>query len=136
MFSALREPPPKGSLRESVLLLYVLKKEEIQYMRDLAVAQILVSKEKGAEVFDKYTKTMFPWTEVAKTREEDQHKKILEQIVRAGPLTVRPMQEMKSKSRLVQKKEAKSASTSSPMTPEQKKKQNEFYRKLGKTIPT
>jgi hypothetical protein len=132
LFAALREPPLKGSLRESVLLLYALKREEIQYMRDLAVAQIMVSKEKGAEVFDKYTKTMFPWMEVAKNRDDEQHKKILEQIVKAGPLTVVPMQEKKGKSRLVQRRETKSG----PLTPEQKKKQNELYKKLGKSIPT
>lgn len=130
MFQSLREPPRKGSLRESVLLLYVLKKEEIAYLRDLVVAQMAVSKEKGVEFFADYRKAMFPWVETAVKRDDDQHKKLLEQLVKAGPLSVRPLEEKKVRSRLIKHKEVKG-----PMTEEQRKKQNELYGKLGKIIP-
>ncbi len=128
MFSTLREPPVKGSLRESVLLLYCIKKEEIQYIRDLALAQIQVAKDRGIEFFDDYRKKMFPWIETAKGREKDQHTKLLEQIVKAGPLVVRPLGMPKAKSRLVERKERS-------LTPEQKKSREELYKKLGKSIP-
>jgi hypothetical protein len=130
LFASLREPPRKGSLRESVLLLYCLKKEDIMYMRDLALAQIQVSKEKGAEAFNEYRKVMFPWVETAVKRDDIQHKELLERIVKAGPLSVRPMEEKKVRSRLITHKEVKG-----PMTEEQRAKQNELYSKLGKTIP-
>lgn len=99
-------------------------------MRDLAFAQVQVSKDKGVEVFNEYRKAMFPWIDTAQKRDEGQHKQILEQFVKSGPMTVRPLQEKKLKSRLIQRKEIKG-----PLTEDQKKKQNELYKKLGKTIP-
>ena len=99
-------------------------------MRDLSLAQIMIAKESGAKAFDEYAKVMFPWIETSKKRDGDQTKDLLQKIVKAGPLTVRPMQEQKVKSRLVQKREMKG-----PMTDEQRKKQNELYSKLGKSIP-
>lgn len=134
MFSLLREMPKKGSLRESVLLLYVLKREENEYMRDLALAQIQISKSKGAELFNEYRRAMFPWIETAKKRDEDTHKELLKKIVQAGPLAIRPMGLGKPmRSRLVQRVERPE------LTPEQLKekraKQDELYRKLGKIVP-
>lgn len=129
MFSSLREPPKKGSLRESVLLLYCLKKEEIEYTRDLALAQIQLSKEKGAEFFNDYRKAMFPWIDTAKKRDEDSHKKLLEQIVKNGPLSVRPLHMPQAKSRLVHRKEKVKT------TEDKRRDQNELYKKLGKSIP-
>lgn len=132
--SAARETPKKGSLRESVLLLYCLKREEIEYTRDLALAQIQISKEKGVEAFNDYRKVMFPWVDTAQKREEDTHKKLLEQLVKAGPLSITPMKSASGKirSRLVQRKEA---SEKKPNTEEQRKKQNELYKQLGNMIP-
>ncbi len=132
--STARETPKKGSLRESVLLLYVLKKEEIEYTRDLALAQIQISKDKGVEIFNEYRKAMFPWVDTAQKREETNHKKILEQIVKAGPLSIRPLQMGggKMRSRLIQRKEVREQQ---PASEEQLKQQNELYKKLGNMIP-
>lgn len=116
-----------------MLLLYVLKREEIEYTRDLALAQIQISKDKGVEVFNEYRKAMFPWVDTAQKREETNHKKILEQIVKAGPLSIKPLQMGggKMRSRLVQRKEVREQPTSE----EQLKQQNELYKKLGSMIP-
>jgi hypothetical protein len=130
----MRETPKKGSLRESVLLLYCLKREEIAYMRDLAMAQIQVSKDKGIELFNEYRKAMFPWVDTATKREETNHKKILEQFVKAGPIGVRPLQEKRLRSRMVHRKEMKQDMTEEQKR-EKKRKQDELYAKLGKTIP-
>lgn len=128
LFATCREVPPKGSLRESVLLLYVLKKEQIEYARDLALAQIQIDKERGLERFNEYRKEMFPWVDTAKKREEDAHKEILEKVVKGGPLVVRAMHQPRLKSRLVQRVEKKAS-------PEQRRQQDDLYKKLGKTIP-
>ncbi len=132
--STARETPKKGSLRESVLLLYCLKREEIEYTRDLALAQIQISKDKGVEAFNEYRKAMFPWVDTAQKREEDTHKQLLEKIVKAGPPSISPMKMGggKMRSRLVQRKEV---SENKVVTEEQRKKQNELYKQLGSMIP-
>jgi hypothetical protein len=132
LFHTLREPPRKGSLRESILLLYVLKKEEIEYTRDLALAQIQLDKDKGLERFNEYRKNMFPWVETAKKRDDDAHKKLLEEVVKRGPISIRAMHQPKLRSRLVQRVEKHQASK---VTKEVLQQQNDLYRRLGKTVP-
>lgn len=97
-------------------------------MRDLAMAQIQISKDKGTEVFNEYRKTMFPWIDKAKVRDEDMHKKILSEVIKLGPLGVTPINMKPVRSRLVQRVERKAS-------PDQVRQQNELYKKLGKTIP-
>lgn len=132
MFSTLREPPQKGSLRESILLLYVLKKEEIEYTRDLALAQVQVDKDKGIERFNEYRKVMFPWIETAKKRDDDAHKKLLADVVKQGPIVVRAVQQQKFRSRLVQRVEK---GQTPKATREVLAQQDALYRRLGKTVP-
>lgn len=98
-------------------------------MRDLAQAQIQISKEKGAEFFETYRKKMFPWVEKSQERDADHHKKLLEHLVKKGPIRVTALKMPEAKSRLVQRKER------APMSAEQKQKNNELYKKLGKSIP-
>lgn len=111
-------------------MLFVLKKEEIGYLQELAQAQLILDKEKGLERFLEYQKQRFPWVETAKTREKDLHKKILEDVVKRGPILVTAENKKPGiRSRMVQHTQKK-------MTPEERHKQNEFYKKLGKVIPT
>lgn len=132
LLASLREPPRKGSLRESVLLLYCLKREEIAYTRDLAMAQIQISPEKGVEVFHKYQKAMFPWVDSGKGRVEDHHKKLLDQAVKMGPLSIKPVGAKPVKSRLVKQVQKKQSAAEAAL---QRRKQDELYKKLGKVIP-
>lgn len=132
LYATLREVPRKGSLRESVLLLFVLKKEEIEYARDLALAQIQLDKDKGLERFNEYRKAAFPWVETAKKRDEDAHKKLLAQVVKQGPIVVRAMHQQKFRSRLVQRVEKSQAPKA---TREVLQQQDALYRKLGRAVP-
>ena len=113
------------------MLLYILKKEEIEYSKELAMAQILIDKEKGLEQFEKYRKKMFPWVDTAKTREKDLHKKILMDAIKQGPLSIQPIQTAKVTSRLVRRKQAEA-----PEAPVDKKKLDQLYSRLGKIVPT
>lgn len=102
MFQALREPPPKGSLRESLLILFVLKREQVAYARDRALVQSLIVKEKGPEAFEEFRKLAFPWVEVQKGRDREDHIRILQEEIKRGVLTVTPAEGPKKavKSRL------------------------------------
>lgn len=105
--------PPKGSLQESVLVLYVLKKEQIEHARLRALAQAMTVKEKAKEAFEDYMKVAFPWLETQKKREYDAARAVLMKEIASGQvLGVKPLW-MKSsssvRSRLVKKVEASSA---------------------------
>jgi hypothetical protein len=110
------------------MLLYVLKREEREYMRDLALAQIQLNKDKGAERFNEFRRLMFPWIETAKKRDEDEHKKILKEVVSRGPLVVRAAGQQRLKSRLVQRVERQDPKVT-------RDQQNALYSRLGKSIP-
>jgi hypothetical protein len=129
LFSLLREPPERGSLQESVLMAFVLKKEQVEHSRLRALAQLLISKEKGKEVFDDYMKVAFPWLETAKTKEHADHVRILKEEVKKG-LVIRPLQESRVKSRFKTRVVEREAPTRSV------EEQNALYKKLGKVIPT
>jgi hypothetical protein len=75
---------------------------------------------------------MFPWVETAKKRNDEAHRKILDEVVKRGPLVVRPLHQQKIRSRLVQRVEKHQASKA---TKEVLQQQNELYRRLGKTVP-
>ena len=136
LLASLREPPPTGSLQESVLLLYVLKKEQIEHARTRALAQAIVSKDKGKEVFDDYMKTAFPWLEAQKKNTHTDVIKALNAEVKragAGGMGIRPLwqapKQSKRKTKHIEKNEA-------PDTPEVRARRGAFYTKLGKAIPT
>ena len=111
------------------MLLYVLKKEEIEYSKELAMAQIQIDKEKGLEQFENYRKKMFPWVDTAKRREKDIHQKVLLDAVKGGPLVIRPMEQPRAKSRLVQRREV----STPPVL--NKKRLDTIYSQLGKVVP-
>lgn len=89
----LREPPPRGSPRESLLLLYVLKKDHVEYAKFRALAQAMVNKEKGPEAFDEFRKTAFPWVETQQKRDRESHIKLLTDEIKKGSLSIKPLWE-------------------------------------------
>lgn len=110
-------------------MLYVLKKEQVEHARLRALAQAIIAKEKGKEVFDEYMKVAFPWLETQKKRDKDDHMKLLMDEVKKGGMSVRPLwQETKGKSRLKTKVVSGGEKRSS-------KDRNKLYSKLGKSIP-
>jgi len=101
-------------------------------MRDLAMAQIQISPDKGVEVFHSYQKAMFPWIDATKGNVENHHKKLLEQAVKMGPLSIKPVGTKPMKSRLVQQRQKKQTAAEAA---QQRQKQDALYKRLGKVIP-
>ena len=128
LFAALREPPERGSLQESILMLYVLKKEQVEHARLRALAQAIINRDKGKEVFDEYMKVAFPWLETQKKRDASDHMRLLEQEVRRQ-LVIKPLAQKTVKSRLRTKVIQRS-------TPKTKEQMDKLYGKLGRVIPT
>lgn len=126
MYQLLREPPEKGSLRESVLLLYVMKQQQITFLRDLALAQVIVNQK--YDVFEDYQKEMFPWLETAKKRDRVDHIKKLMEEVKRGPISVSASPVPSVKSRLNSK--VKKVVMSDAL----RKQQNDLYKKMGSSF--
>lgn len=126
MFHTLREPPEKGSLRESILLLYVMKERNITFLRDLALAQVIANKK--YDVFEDYQKELFPWLETAKKRERVDHIKKLMEEVRRGPITVTAAHVPSVKSRLGNK--VRKVVVDDAV----RKQQNDLYKKIGSSF--
>lgn len=127
MLATLRELPQKGSLRESVLILLHLKQEEINHARIRALAQTIINKEKGPEVFEEYMRLAFPWVETAKKRDRSEQIKLLQQEVSRGALGIKPLWEKPVRSRL----KAKTMNVVQKTETER----NQFYGKLGMVVP-
>lgn len=128
MLSTLRELPRKGSLQESVLILLHMKQEEINHARIRALAQIMINKEKGPEVFEDYMKSAFPWIETVKKRTNAEQIKLLNEEVKKGAIAIKgplwQQQRIRSrlKTRVVDRSQASARS---------KEKLKELYSKLG-----
>lgn len=126
LLQTLREPPPKGSLRESVLILYVLQKDLVEHAKFRALAQLLVDKDKGMEAFDEYRKVHFPWLETQKKKDKDVHVERLMREIKSGGLMIRPLGDTRVKSRLKSKLSPPSMGTTAA---------DRLYKKLGMSIP-
>lgn len=112
-------------------MLFVLKKEQVEHARLRALAQSIIAKEKGKEVFDEYMKTAFPWLETQKQRDKNDHMQLLIQEVKKGGLSIKPLWED-------QRSKGKGRTTvvdahAPPMR--SRTAQNKLYSKLGKVIP-
>ena len=114
-------------------MLYVLKKEQVEHARLRALAQAIIAKEKGKEVFDEYMKVAFPWLETQKKRDKSDHVQILLEEVKKGGLSIKPLwQEQKMRSRL----KMQVVEREEPTAPKKSREElNELYSKLGKVIP-
>lgn len=125
MYQTLREPPKRGSLRESVLILFVLQKEQVEHARLRALAQGIVNKEKAVEAFEEYQRTAFPWIETQKRRDAQSYIKLLSDEVKRGALGIRPLWEKPMRSRLKTR-----------VVPRRSEKDmDDLYSKLGMTVP-
>jgi hypothetical protein len=113
-------------------MLYVLKKEQIEHARLRALAQSIVAKEKGKEVFDEYMKVAFPWHETQKKRDVSEHIRILKSEVEKGNLSIKPMWQGKDKLR--SRLKTKVVDRAEEMT-KSSAQMNQLYSKLGKVVP-
>jgi hypothetical protein len=126
LLQTLRAPPERGSLRESVLILLLVKQETIEHARFRALAQITVDKEKGIEAFEEYMKIAFPYLAASKKKERGEHIKYLQQEVSRGALAVRAVSQPTLKSRV-----AAAKNRTQPQSPAEEKR---IYRRIGRAI--
>ena len=129
MLSTMREPPAKGSLQESVLILLHMKQEEINHARIRALAQIMLNKEKGPEVFEEYMRSAFPWIETVKKRTNEEQIKLLNEEVKRGVIVIKGAlwQQKQIKSRLKTRIVERDARSTEDL--------NRLYTKLGPVLP-
>jgi hypothetical protein len=119
-------------------MLYVLKKEQIEHARLRALAQAIIAKEKGKEVFDEYMKVAFPWLETQKKRDTSEHIRILKNEVEKGNLGIKPLWQGKDKMRsrlktkVAARAEERTRAGDKTKSPEE---MNRLYQKLGRVVP-
>jgi hypothetical protein len=108
IFQTLQKPPPKGSLQEWVLILYLDRVEAIEHAKFRALAQILLlqgaeDQGPGLEAFDDYMKQAFPNAETKKQKKHEMMLEALKEWVGLGALGVIPMAmpTMRGKSKMV-----------------------------------
>jgi hypothetical protein len=111
-------------------MLYVLKKEQVEHARLRALAQAIIAKDKGKEVFEEYMKVAFPWLETQKSREKEDHVRILMNEVKQGSLGIRPLwQDRPMRSRM------KTLVVEKAPRPRTREEINDLASKLGKIVP-
>ena len=113
-------------------MLFVLKKEQVEHARLRALAQAIIEKEKGKEVFDEYMKVAFPWLETQKGRDSDAHRRILMEEVKRGGLSIKPLwEDTKLRNRL----KTKVVERTGPRRQKSPAEMDRLYAKLGKVVP-
>lgn len=129
MLRTLNAPPKKGSLRESALILLLMRLEDIEHAKFRAQAQIFMDEKKGIEAFEEYMKIAFPYLESVKRRDKADHIKALESWVKKGPMKITPLLAPKMQSRMKHKVVA----ADKKWDP---KASDRLYQKLRKTVPS
>lgn len=118
-------------------MLLILKKEQIEFARLRVLAQSIINKEKGPEVYDEFRKAAFPWVETQKNRDKNATIKVLMEEVKRGALGIVPLWENNRQVRSRMKTKIVDASTLQPeqarrrSTSEEKK----IYEKMGSLVP-
>ena len=110
-----------------MLILLLMKQENIEHARFRALAQIMINQEKGVEAFEEYMKMAFPYLEATKRRQSESVAKMIEQEIKRGPITVTVQNntmtsKMKSKMMARQKDQTRDQADA-------------LYRKMGGSIP-
>jgi len=100
----MQAPPPKGSLREWVLILLVGKLEDIEHARFRALAQLIIDKETGVKAFEEYMDIAFPSLAARKKKQHEEVLEILHKEVGKTALKVTPLATPKMRSRMQQQR--------------------------------
>lgn len=100
LLATLQEPPKRGSLRELLLRLFIMMREEAEFLKHRALVVMLVDKKQGGEAFDEYLKAAFPYLEVEKNREKSAVLEMLQKEVSRGPLAIKKVSAPNVRSRL------------------------------------
>jgi len=129
LLQTLRAPPKVGSLLESVLILLLMKQENIEHARFRALAQIMINQEKGVEAFEEYMKMAFPYLEATKRKQSEGVAKMIDAEIRRGAFAITPQAQTPIKSKM----HSKAATRKVGLTRDQA---DSLYGKMGRAIPT
>lgn len=127
LLQTLKEPPKKGTLRESMLILLMAQLETIEHARFRALAQLIVDSGKGIEAFEEYMKIAFPYLEATKKRDRQKFIDMLQEEVKKGALVVRPQPQPQARSRLKQRVVA--------VDPRARERMDKVYKKIDEVFP-
>jgi hypothetical protein len=133
LLQTLRAPPPKGSLRELVLTLLIIKKEQIEYQKVRALAQAIVDQKAGVEAFADYSEAAFPWKKTQKKRDSAQFIDFLNEEIKRGPISI---DLTKQEKKVVSKLRTKMVQAEQVSGNTWQSKADTLYKRMGPTIPT
>lgn len=115
-------------------MVYVLRRDQIDHGRFRTLAQMLLDKEKGAEAFSNTMKLTFPWHDANRAKEQESARMRLLTEVKKGALTVRPLWEERTKSRLKHRLVAPAGEAEADAGPARSREAlNTLYKKLRTT---
>jgi hypothetical protein len=77
-----------------------MKLESIEHAKFRALAQIMVDRSKGAEVFADYMKVAFPYLEASQRKDKDHYVELLKKEVGRGAIAVSPLAVPRYRSKL------------------------------------
>lgn len=120
-----------GSLRESALLMLLVRKDQIEHSATRLLTQAQVNAEAAPKAFDEYVKLRYPYLETAKKREKDEAISQLMAEVKKGPLKITPLGDTAVKSRTYRKISREQV----PTTEEANAVGSRLMGKIGRSIP-
>jgi len=134
MLRTLREPPQKGSLRESVLIVVLQRLEDIEHARWKALVQILVEAsqndvKQGLKAWEQYTQIAFPYLEAQKKQQSKHIKQLMDQEMSRGPVAVTSLLPNRRVRSTLKQAASEAAPGRVPVN------LRDFYNKLGRSIP-
>lgn len=83
-----------------VLQALLIRKDQIEYLKNRAIIQALVDKEKAQEALDAYRDSQFPYFQKIQRDQRSEHIKRLAAEVQRGPLAVTPLVQKRVRSKL------------------------------------
>jgi|HubBroStandDraft_1064217.scaffolds.fasta_scaffold140584_2 hypothetical protein len=117
-------------------MLLILKKEQIEFARLRVLAQSIINREKGPEVYDEFRKAAFPWVETQKNRDRQAHIKILQDEIKRGVLGIQPLWENNKQIRSRLKTKVVDASTVPDAARRRStNEERKIYEKMGALVP-
>lgn len=106
-----------------------MRQENIEHARFRALAQIMISQEKGVDAFEEYMKIAFPYLEGTKRKHSENVAKMLEEQFKRGAFAVTPIAQPTLKSKM----QGKISRRKVDQTREQA---DSLYTKMGRIVPT
>jgi hypothetical protein len=100
MLATLREPPPRGSIKEALLQALIVRRDQIEYTKTRALVQAFINHEEAQKGLDTYRDALFPYFQKQQKDQRQSHIQRLIAEVSRGPLSVTPIEQRKARSKL------------------------------------